>query len=52
MDIVKPNTVWHVKKAIYGMREAPRLWQARSELEFQYQDKLAHLAQSHIHPRL
>ena len=25
MDIVKPNTVWHVKKAIYGLREAPRL---------------------------
>ena len=24
MDIVKPNTVWHVKKAIYGLREAPR----------------------------
>ena len=22
MDIVKPNTVWHVKKAIYGLREA------------------------------
>ena len=27
MDIVKPNTVGHVKKAIYGLREAPRLWQ-------------------------
>ena len=27
MDIVKPNTVWHVKKAIYGLREAPRLRQ-------------------------
>ena len=26
MDTVKPNTAWHVKKAIYGLREAPRLW--------------------------
>ena len=30
MDIVKPNTVWHVKKAIYGLREAPRLWHRES----------------------
>ena len=39
MDIVKPNTVWHVKKVIYGLREAPRLWQKERdsrlcELEF------------------
>ena len=31
MDIVKPNTVWHVKKAIYGLREAPRLWQQEGD---------------------
>ena len=27
MDIVKLNTVRRVKKAIYSLREAPRLWQ-------------------------
>ena len=57
MDIVKPHTVWHVKKAIYGLREAPRLWQQERDqklrdLEFMYKDKLAHLVQSHIHPSL
>ena len=57
MDIVKPNTVWHVKKAIYGLREALRLWQQERDhklrdLEFKYQNKLAHLVQSYIHPSL
>ena len=57
MDIVKPNSVWQVKKAIYGLREAPRLWQKERDqklrdLEFMYKDKLAHLVQSHIHPSL
>ena len=57
MDIVKPNTVWHVKKAIYGLREAPRLWQQERDQklrdrEFMYKDKFAHLVQSHIHPSL
>ena len=31
MDIGKPNTVWHVKKAIYRLREAPRLWPKERE---------------------
>ena len=57
MDTVKPNTVWHVKKAIYGLREARRLWQQERDqklrdLEFKYQNKLAHLVQSDIHPSL
>ena len=57
MDIVKPNTVWHVKKAICGLQEAPHLWQKERDqklrdLEFMYKDKLAHLVQSHIHPSL
>ena len=55
--MVKPNTAWHVKKAIYGLREAPRLWQKQRDqklhdLEFMYKDKLAHLVQSHIHPSI
>ena len=57
VDIVKPNTVWHVRKEMYGLREAPRLWQQERDqklrdLEFTYQDKIAHLVQSHIHPSL
>ena len=57
MDIVKPKTVWRVKKAIYGIREAPRSWQQERDqklrdLEFKYQNKLAHLVQSYIHPSL
>ena len=55
MDIVKPQTVWQVRKAIYGLREAPHLWQKERDqklrdLEFKYNDKLAYLVQSHIHP--
>ena len=57
MGIVKPNTIWQVKKAFYGLREAPRLWQQERdqklrELEFTYEGKLAHLVQSHTHPSL
>ena len=57
MNIVKPNALWHVKRAMYGLREAQRLWQKERdqhlrELEFMCQDKLAHLVQSHIHPSL
>ena len=57
MDIVKPNTVGPVKKAIYGLREAPRLWQQERDqklhdLEFMYKDKLAQLVQSYNHPSL
>ena len=45
------------EEAIYGLREAPRLWQQERDqklrdLEFMYKDKLAHLVQSYIHPSL
>ena len=56
MNIVKPNTVWQVKIAIYGF-EKHRLWQGERDqqirdLEFVYEDKGAHLVQSHTHPSL
>ena len=46
-----------VKKAIYGLREAPRLWQQERdqhlrELQFVYIDRSVHLVQSYIHPSL
>ena len=52
MDIVKPNTVWQVKEANYGLREAPRLWQKERDqklhdLEFMYNDKLAPCSKPH-----
>ena len=31
MNIVKPNTVWQVKKAIYGLREARLFWQGERD---------------------
>ena len=45
------------RKAIYDLREAPRLWQQERDqkfrdLEFKCRDKLAHLVQSYIHPSL
>ena len=45
------------KKAIYGLREAPRQWQQERdqqlrELQFVYNDRSAHLVQSYIHPSL
>ena len=54
MNIVKPNTVWHVKKAIYGLRETPRLWQGQRhqslrELQFTYQDKPVLFSLSEFH---
>ena len=57
VNIVKLSAVWQVKKAIFGLREAPRLWQGERDqqlrdLEFQYLGHKAHLAQSHIHPSL
>ena len=47
----------YVKKAIYGLREAPRLWpkkrhQKLRELEFLYRDELARLVRGRVHPGL
>ena len=46
-----------MKKTIYGLREAPRLWQKvrdqkLRDLEFKCNEKLAHVVQSHIHVSL
>ena len=34
MNIVKPNTVWRVKKVICGLREALRLWQGERDQQW------------------
>ena len=35
MNIVKPNTVWQLKKTIYGLRDAPRIWQEKGINSFE-----------------
>eukprot|EP00975_Prorocentrum_lima_P070935 12934857-Prorocentrum_lima.AAC.1 len=27
LGIVKPGTIWKIRKAVYGLKESPRLWQ-------------------------
>ena len=57
MGVVQPNTVWQVRKAVYGLREAPRLWQEERDeklmnVEFHHLGVPVHLVRSHIHRSL
>ncbi len=35
MGIVKPETVWKCKKACYGLKEAPKMWEEHRDLVLQ-----------------
>ncbi len=57
MGIVKPDTAWKCKKACYGLKEAPKMWEEhcdkeKKKLEWEQGSKKYHLSQSQVHPSL
>ena len=57
MGIVAQGTIWLVKKAMYGLREAPRLWeeerdQQLRQAEWKMGKQTCSLVQSTVHPSL
>eukprot|EP00975_Prorocentrum_lima_P061921 12882640-Prorocentrum_lima.AAC.1 len=59
MGVVKPGSVWKIRRAVYGLKESPRLWQEEryrvlEELTW-YSDHWKsnmYLVQARMHPRM
>eukprot|EP00975_Prorocentrum_lima_P033273 6982592-Prorocentrum_lima.AAC.1 len=58
-DRVKAGTVWKIRKAVYGLKEGPRLWQEERGRVFEgmtwysdYWRSNMHLVQSRMHPSM
>ena len=57
MGIVGANTTWVCRKACYGLKEAPKMWEEHrdkvlGDLSWELNKKKFHLVQSIVHPSL
>ena len=59
LGIVKPGTVWKIRRAVYGLKESPRLWQEERDKVMknlswysEHWKSWMHLVQSVMHPSM
>eukprot|EP00971_Amphidinium_carterae_P224033 4445501-Amphidinium_carterae.1 len=55
MGLIPPSTLWRCTKAVYGLRESPKMWEVHrdkvlSDFEWTHNGKKHFLQQSHLHP--
>eukprot|EP00971_Amphidinium_carterae_P346696 6488302-Amphidinium_carterae.1 len=57
MGVVSPTTLWRCTKAVYGLKESPKMWevhrdQVLSDFEWTHNGKKHFLQQSYRHPSM